>query len=210
MATIRDANFTGLRTSLGEWLHRSDLTNTDLGNFIWLAEAHFNTEMRDRGMEASTTIPVTSGYLAHPADWREWKSISLVSGNTRIPLQPLSQEQVDLVYGSAYGQIPAGYVINSDRTIIVPGATGSFSYETWYYQGVPALTASATTNWLLTKYPQAYLYQSLLEAVGFTSEDDRIPLWKAGVDEALNKIAIASQNARYSGAVLQSRPDRSC
>lgn len=212
MASIQDKNFTGLRTSASDWLHRSDLTNTDLGNFIFLAETEFNTEMRNRNMEARTTIGVTSGYLPHPADWQEWKTIVLVQGGDRFPLDPISEEVATMLYGQAGDDaMPRGYVVQNGRTYIYPSqAVTSYTYETVYYQGIPNLTGSATTNWLLNQYPNAYLFGTLLQAMGFESDDNRIPLWKSGRDEAIDKIEKASRRASYSGGTPQMRPDRVC
>lgn len=210
MATLSDKNFTGLRTSCGDWLHRSDLTNTDLGNFIFLAEAEFNTEMRNRNMEARTTIGVTSGYLPHPSDWQEWKTIVLVKGSERFTLDPISEEVATLLYGQAADDsMPRGYAVQNGRTYIYPDeAVTSYTYETVYYQGITNLSGSASTNWLLNQYPQAYLFASLLQATGFEGDDARIPIWKSGRDEAMDKIEKASKRASFSGGVMQMRPDR--
>lgn len=210
MATLSDKNFTGLRTSVADWLHRSDLTNTDIGNFIFLAEAEFNTEMRNRNMEARTTIGVTTGYLPHPADWQEWKTIVLVQGSQRFTLDPISEEEATLLYGrTADDTMPRGYVVQNGRTYIYPSqAVTSYTYETVYYQGIPNLTGSATTNWLLNSYPQGYLYASLLQASAFAGNDERVALWKGGRDEAVAKIEQASKRASYSGGTPYMTPDR--
>lgn len=210
MATIADKNFTGLRTSIGDWLHRNDLTNTDLGNFIFLAEAEFNTEMRNRNMEARTTIGVTSGYLPHPSDWQEWKTITLVQGSQRFALDPISEEVATMLYGQAADDtMPRGYVVQNGRTYIYPSqAVTAYTYETVYFQGIPNLSGSVTTNWMLNQYPQGYLFASLLQATGFGGDDDRVGLWKSGRDEALDKIDKASKRASYSGGIPQMRPDR--
>lgn len=212
MASILDANVTGLKAELANWIHRSDLTSTDLGGFIWMFEAKFNTEMRTRGMAATGALTISNGIITHPQSWREWKSLTLVIGTDRYPLNPLSQESADLVLGGSYGDLPRGYVVKGDSTYIYPGpGAGSYSIEGWWYTALPTLGQnSITTNWLLTSYPHMYLYGSLLEANAFVGDDPRIGLWKTAVDEGLDRIERETKNANYSGAVMQSRPDRVC
>ncbi len=211
MATLSDGNFTGVRTSIGEWLHRTDLTNTDLGNFIYLFEKGFNTECRLRNMEAQTTIPVTTGYLAHPSDWQGWKSIKVVQGGLAYPLKPMSEEQAAEVFGRWNPPgAPQGYVVRGDRTYVVPEPLSvQYSYETTYYQGVPALGPSNTTNWLLTAYPMLYLFGSLVEASNFVpANDDAVAKWQAYRDSWFSKVELASQKASFSGGIPQILPDR--
>lgn len=208
---LSDANWTGLIGALPNWLKRSDLTTAVLGDMLWLFEKKFNAELRLRNAEGVTTIGITSGYLTHPADWLQWKSITVIQGQYRTALGPLTEENASVDYGYSYLGFPRGFVVRGDKTIIYPApGSGTWTYETVYQQAVPALTVSATTNWLLTAYPQAYLYGSLLESTLYNINDERIPLWKSAVDEALFKIEQASKKAKYSGAVMTARPDSVC
>ena len=163
MATLSDGTYTGLRASLGDWLHRADLTNTDLGNFVYLYEAEFNTAMRIRKMEAQTSIVITSNYLAHPSDWQAWKSLKISHGGILYALTPISEENAGRIYGDSYLALPQGYVVRGDRTYLYPEADATYTVLTTYFQGVPSLSANST-NWLMNKFPQAYLYGSLMQA----------------------------------------------
>lgn len=210
MATLSDGNFTGLRTSLGEWLHRSDLTSTDLGNFIWLFEKDFNASLRVKGMEAQTTIASVSGYLPNPADWQAWKNITIVVGTLRYQLNPMSEEQWNNLEGFTGVDRPRGYVVRGDRTYLVasPDSTG-YSYQTTYFQGVTSLSGTAATNWLLTKFPQVYLYGSLLQAQAYAQDDKEIAKWEAAFNAGMANVLVESQKASFSGGTLQIIPDRS-
>lgn len=207
MATLSDGNFTGVRASLGDWLARSDLTNTDYGNFIYLFEKEFNTEMRLRGMEGQTTPGVTSGYIQHPSDFLQWKSLKVVEGGKEYALGALTEENAAYDYGLSFPDRARGFVIRGDKTYIYPiGATGT--YTGVYFQGVPALNASNTTNWLLTKYPQLYLYGPLLQAQAYVSNPDKIQLWNIAFEQAKAKVFTESQRASFGGGLPTMRPDR--
>ena len=64
--------FSGLKTSIADWLNRSDLTN-QIADFIALTEADFNAKLRIRQMEQidaitidSETETVPTGFIALP------------------------------------------------------------------------------------------------------------------------------------------------
>jgi hypothetical protein len=51
-----------------------------------------------------------------------------------------------------------------------------------------ALSASNTTNWLLTLAPDLYLYGSLLEAAPYIGNDERIPVWASAVSTVIDQL----------------------
>jgi hypothetical protein len=209
MANISDGNYTGLVDSCKSWLHRADLASTDYDNFIYLFESDFNREMRVRQMEAETTIGITSGYLPNPSDWREWQSIHLIQGQAEIAIGPLTDENAAIDYGYSYLSDPRGYVVRGDKTYIYPQpGSGAWSYRTRYSQGVPRLTSSATTNWLLTAHPTVYLQGVLYWAGDWMVDDQKQMKYKQLLTETLDKIKIESDRAKYSGGVPTMRPDR--
>ena len=61
-------NYSDLKTSVADWLNRTDLTST-IPDFITLAEAGFNKEIRNRKMIKRATATIDSQYSAVPADW---------------------------------------------------------------------------------------------------------------------------------------------
>jgi hypothetical protein len=50
------ATYSDLKTSIANWLNRSDLTTEIAEDFIVLAEADFNSKLRIRKMNRSTSI----------------------------------------------------------------------------------------------------------------------------------------------------------
>lgn len=209
MANISDGNYTGLVDSTQAWLHRSDVTDSDVDNAIYLFEKDFNTQMRMRNMEAQTTIGITSGYLPNPSDWVQWKSIVRVQGQFKEVLLPLTEENAVVDYGYSYNSDPRGYVVTGDKTIIYPEpGSGAWTYQTVYYQGVPRLNSSATTNWLMTNYPHVYLQGVLFWASDFLVDNEKQLKYQQLVNKTLNDLKIASDRARLAGGVAYMRPDR--
>lgn len=200
------ADWTGLTASIGGWLKRGDHTSisTDL---ITLFEADFNAEVRVRQMETETSLTISSGYLAHPTDWLEWKKVEVtVSGKTHL-VSPESEENAsDRSYGITSAE-PYQFVVRGSKTYIKPPPdSSSYAYPTVYYASVPALTSSASTNWLLTRYPGAYLYGALTHAKAHF-EDATWEYFNAQYTKVLGQIQKDSQRASFGKQALQMKPD---
>jgi len=77
-----------------------------------------------------------------------------------------------------------------------------------YRRRIPALSATTTTNWLLDLAPDAYLYGALVQAEAFLAEDDRLPMWKAAFDEAINELRADADKRKWGAGPLAPRIDR--
>ena len=63
------ATYSDLKTSIANWLNRSDLTTEIANDFIVLAEADFNSKLRVRKMNTSTSITIDSETESMPSDF---------------------------------------------------------------------------------------------------------------------------------------------
>lgn len=52
-----------------------------------------------------------------------------------------------------------------------------------------AAGADTGTNWLLTNYPDVYLFGALVESAPFVRDDDRLPIWEAELQRRLDELA---------------------
>lgn len=192
------ADYTGLKTSIGDWLHRGDVTvaATICDDLIDMAEAEFNALLRVRSMEAQTDIAMSGGYINHPTDWQGWKRLSLIDSGRLLDIQPAPVEYKDIVGDGSTGQ-PWYYSVIGSKTYF--NRVTNFTIRTVYYQTITALSSSATTNWLLTKFPQAYLYGCLLKAEGWLQDDSRLQLWKVAYDEAMQNVLKDSVYSQRGG-----------
>jgi hypothetical protein len=78
-----------LKTSIGDWLNRADLTAV-IPDFISLAEAQVERTLRTRQMIVRANASFDAQYGAVPADFLETKSLKLTSTNPQTPLSFLS------------------------------------------------------------------------------------------------------------------------
>jgi hypothetical protein len=103
------------------------------------------------------------------------------------------------------GGRPTHYAHIGEQLEVFPTPNGSYSVELLYYQKIPALSDANTTNWLLTDYPDVYLYGALLQATPYIENDQRMPVWERMYAAAIGSINAESKKARYSGAGMRIR-----
>lgn len=103
-------------------------------------------------------------------------------------------------YGSA-GGLACVYTIRGSTLTVY--AVQSTLLVVTYYAKIAALSVANPSNWLLTRYPNMYLYGALLEAAPYLYDDQRIGLWKAALDEAILKATRADMGARFSNGSMR-------
>ena len=193
-----------LKTSVGDWLNRSDLT-TAIPDFISLAEAQIERNLRTRQMVSRSTATIDTEYAAVPADFLETKSFKL---NTN-PVTPLQFETIDsmdtlsVVYSSS-GK-PRFFSVVGGQFRFIPVPDSSYTGELTYYAKLSKLSTSNTTNWLLTAAPDVYLYGALMQAAPYLQDDARITTWASLYKAGLEELKLADDRGATSGGTLIAR-----
>ena len=194
-----------LKTSIGDWLNRSDLTAV-IPDFISLAEAQVERTLRTRQMIVRANASFDVQYGAVPADFLEVKSLKLTSTNPQTPLSFLSIDALDaeMTKHTASGR-PKFFGIVGGQFRIVPTPDSNYTTELTYYAKLSKLSNSNTTNWLLTSNPDIYLYGALLQAAPYLQDDARIQTWATLYERALNDSQTADDRGASSGGALLTR-----
>lgn len=197
------ASYSDLVSAVGNWLDR------DLGDrvpdFIALAEGYLNTDARVRVREAEleTTLTVAGdGRCTLPTDYaalREaWANTSPASEMELVTPSWARSEYVNS--GSGY---PKHFTIVGSKLTPYPSTTGTIGLI--YYAKIPALTASATTNWLLSGFPHVYHAATLIQAAAFTNSDGEAVKWTNALELYLNQIKANDATTRFAAARTQVR-----
>jgi hypothetical protein len=196
-----------LRVAVASWLARDDLAD-QVPDFIALAEARINRLIRTRDMETRATASTTAGsaFLDLPESFGGVRYVKLQTDPATL-LQPMSPTQIETVYAGPETGRPKVYAIVGDAFRLAPTPDAAYTVEISYARKVPALSASATTNWLLSAHPDVYLFGALVCAEMFLGNDARIALWKASFDEALAELENQDATDRWSGGPLAIRTD---
>ena len=199
------ANYTDLKASVATWLARSDLTAT-IPDFILLAEARFNRSLRTRQQEARAQLNITGEYVTLPTDFLEFRS-GYLNGSIRYVMEFLPGDYQTAVSNNTTPGIqiiPAYFSIQGDSLRFSPLPSGTDTATIQYYSKIPPMALNAT-NWLLTTYPDAYLYGSIMQAAAFIQDDPRIPGIKTLYDEVIAQITHDGNRARWGGNNMRMR-----
>ena len=196
------STYAQLKSSIADFLNRDDLT-TVIPTFISLAEAQINRDVRHYEMENRATATTSTQYVDRPVDWVETIRLHVTGGGT-TNLQLLSKSAMaDKRQGVENTSGAPLYYCHSEKAFeLFPTPDGSYELEILYYQKVPALSDSATTNWLLTDHPDVYLYGSLMHSSPYLAEDARVGVWAQLYSAAVQRVNGSSQAAVSSGTGL--------
>jgi hypothetical protein len=197
--------YTELKTSIGDWLNRSDLTSV-IPDFISLAEAQVERTLRTRQMIVRANASFDAQYGAVPSDFLEVKSLKLTSTNPQTPLQFLSIDALDneMTKYTASGK-PKFFGVVGGQFRIVPTPDSNYTTELTYYAKLTKLSSSVSSNWLLASSPDIYLYGALLQAAPYLQDDARIQTWATLYERALNDSQTADDRGASSGGALLTR-----
>ena len=193
------ATYDDLKASIADFLNRDDLTSV-IPDFITMAEARLNREVRHWRQEDRATATLDAQYTALPSNFLEPIRMSLTSGDTSIMEIVGVQEMSDLRAKALNTSGRPRYFTILDQSIeVYPTPDASYNLEMVYYETLPDLATNGT-NWLLTNYPDAYLYGSLLHTAPYLQEDTRIQTWSALYQSAVSAINLDAERAKTGGS----------
>lgn len=196
-------NYTDLKTSVANYLGRSDLTSV-IPDFISFAEIRLSRDLRTRQMLKSATAATVGGdgKVALPTDFLELRDLH-IQGNPRMPLSYMSPTMFTRDARADESGKPVFYTILSTELELAPTPDTAYTLEILYYAKPTVLSGTTASNVFLANYPDALLYASLLEAEPYLINDARTQTWATLYDRAINNISDADQNGEYSGVPLQ-------
>ncbi|MGB1223913.1 MAG: phage adaptor protein, partial [Mycobacterium sp.] len=125
------------------------------------------------------------------------------------PLQFTSIQQADRFRQKHSGTgKPIWFAIHGTYLEFVPVPDSTYTVEMTYYAQLAAMSADTDTNWLLTHFPDAYLYGSLLNAAPYLQDDERLMVWERLYEKVLAGIQRDSDMASTSASTPLSRTPR--
>lgn len=196
--------YSELQTVAASRLSRVDLDATLVQECISLFEADAQDILET--LEMSTTqasVGITGEYVAVPNGFVEVIEFHLNS--PRKPIRHLTGDTQVAWYGDLTNTDAIFYEVVGSNFRFAPVPTGSPSATLTYRYRFAALSGSNTTNWLLTKYPDAYLYGTMGHLCEKTQDyalADRYHMKAQGILKRINRRA---RKSRW-GAGLQVRP----
>jgi hypothetical protein len=200
-------NYSTLKSTIADYLNRQDLT-AQIPTFIQLAEADMNTRLRTREMIVRATTTNDDEFVRLPLDFLESINLQLTDGQS--PLRFVTLDEADIINKRQTYNAPTFYsLMNGAIELVPPPATGDdVEIEMVYYGKIPALSDSNTSNWLLLKAPDVYLYGALVHAAPFLMDDQRISVFGSFYSQRIEALNDESQKSLHSGSPLVARTRR--
>ena len=193
--------YSELKTAIANWLNRDDLTSV-IPDFIALAEADMDRKVRHWRMEERSTADLDARYTALPSGFLEAVRFHLDVDERPIELlKPLALQQRRQNSTDTQGK-PRYYAIIAGQIEVWPTPDATYSSELYYYTRTTPLSDSATTNWILTYFPDAYLYGALMHAAPYLVDDQRIGTWGSLYQQSIDGINANNDKAKFGGSGL--------
>ena len=210
------ASYSDLQTALTEWCHNnSSALSARVKDFITLAEAELNAELRLRTMESDESLTLSSGSrtVALPSGFVE--PIALYFNRTGSAREDLSDcyvlpDQLYVNTQSNAAKEPKYWTINGTNIEFECQADQTYSLTFRMLKSF-ALSDSNTTNWLLTNFPNVYLYGSLLQTIPYTRDmsPTTTQAWQKFYDNALRQAKKVAGRSKSFAKLRTDVPVRS-
>ena len=199
--------YTELKTSLANWLNRSDLT-TEIGDdFIKLTEADLNSKLRVRAMIAQVNITVDAETAALPTDFLQIRNFYILSGQTKTPLVYTTPASMDTTSGTSTTGLPTTFTILGDTLRFSPKPDATYTAVMNYFKKFPALTSTNATNYILASHPAVYLYGALFHTAKFLGgiNPQQVQTWQQMYATAIERLKLNDREDEYNESPLHVR-----
>lgn len=192
-------SYSELQTSIANYLNRTDLT-APIKDFITLTESKLNRVLRLRAMQkrVSTDTTASDAFVDLPSDFLEAVQF-YVDSDPNTVLDYVNPTEIELDNLREASGKPQQYTIMGSEFKLNPIPDAVYTLKLTYFAKIPALSDSNTTNFLLSNYPQVYLYGALVEAQPYIMNDERLTTWISLYNEAVQLVIRDDEQGRYSG-----------
>lgn len=185
-----------LQSAVAGTLHRAEDTDITGNAPLWiqLLEAELNDRLllKDQEQEDTLAATIDQNYVALPSGFVSPIALWLIVDTIRVPLNPVLPQQ--LPYEPSSSQ-PRHYAIDGVNIRFDCPALEAYSLKFRYYKK-SNLSASNTSNYLLLKRPDIYLYGTLKHACLFTEDDNGAKKWATFFEDSIAQLKNAEHRAR--------------
>lgn len=202
MTTASVMTYDSLVENVQSYLERSDTATIEkIPLFIMLAEQTIAAQIKFLGNLTVQSSAMTAGanVIDKPARWHKTVSMNVTVAGKRQPVLLRKYEYLREYWPDpAATDIPKFYC-DYDYThwLVAPTPSDAFVFEVIYYERLQPLDSSNQTNWFTIYAPQALLYGTLLQAMPFLKNDERVQLWQALYQQAMD-VLVAEDKLRVA------------
>lgn len=193
-------NFSQVNDSIRAFLNKPEAEGY-FPRFFEMAEAEMNRRLDCQAMDDVAPITISAETTPVPCDFAGVKAFRLATS----PLTKLEYRRPD-AFDETMGYEPASpryYTIVGDSFLFAPVPSTAVQARLRYRKRLAPLCAANISNWVSDKFPDVYIY-GVLKHAGIFLGDDRLPLWSAAFDAALD-AANNDANVHDYGSTLQTQ-----
>lgn len=171
--------YDSLTSMVLQYMERKDTAVVNaIPTFISLAEFEIAQEIKTLGqlqvVEANMTAD--NAILQKPARWRKTVSMSITVAGKKQPVYLRKYEYLKNYWPDDTATDVPQYYADTDweHWYIAPTPDQDYAFEVLYYERIAPLSSTNQTNWLTQNAPNAMLFGTLLQAMQFLKNDQRV------------------------------------
>lgn len=187
--------YSSLVNDIETYLERTDAaTLQKIPQFIMLAEQVIASELKFLGnlTVAQSTMIAGEPVIDKPARWRKTVSMNVTVGGKKIPVLLRKYEYLREYWPDPVEEDVPKFYCDYDYThwLVAPTPAQAYSYEVLYYERIQPLDSTNQSNWFTQYAPQALLYGSLLQAMPFLKNDERMAMWQSQYSQIMEVLKV--------------------
>ena len=171
--------YDNLTSNVLQYLERDDdAVVNQIPTFIMLAEFEIAEMMKSLGQQqvVQSTMQVNNAVIPKPARWRKTVSMNITVNGV---LQAVNLRKYEYLRNYAPDSTVTGVPLyyadyDYDNWLVAPTPDDSYDFEVLYYERLVPLSSTTQTNWITQNAPNAMLYGTLLQAMPFLKNDQRV------------------------------------
>lgn len=191
------SNYTELKAAVAQWMRRADLT-AEIPDYITLAEKKIVKLLKIRGQETETTLTPNSGdsTVALPTDYGSpialWNALE-----DRIKLNQVLPDALE--YDDTPGT-PDYWAVDGANIRFDCRVDGAIPFAFRYVKTFE-LSDVNPTNFILTEWPDVYLYGALTEGFLAVYDEQRAAVWQGKFQAAIEVARTTGNDSKKSIAL---------
>lgn len=191
------SNYTELKAAVAQWMRRADLT-AEIPDYITLAEKKIVKLLKIRGQETETTLTPNSGdsTVALPSDYGSpialWNALS-----DRIKINQVMPEALE--YDDTPGT-PDYWAVDGANIRFDCRLDGAIPFAFRYVKTFE-LSDVNPTNFILTEWPDVYLYGALTEGFLAVYDEQRAAVWQGKFQAAIEVARTTGNDSKKNIAL---------
>ncbi len=194
--------YANLQTEIAEYAQRNNSTTfvAKIPTFIKLAEQDIFRKLRSYLLESVETVNYTAtiATAALPSRCREIKAVKL-NGTYEKELRNVPLAALTVQYANADAATPDVFAIRGSNLVLFPTPSENGTLSVTCTIAPEALSASNTSNTVLSNYPDLYFYGALVHAFRFMRNQERMVESAQAFEIAMAEANKESKKLKSSG-----------